>query len=181
MKKMNASFLVNTLPILAILIVFAIVFDWSHAIGIFFRERKIDTQKAYIDKVTYDLKIDKVESASERGKVSDEYLLINSTMGNAHYIKYTYDESKKKTNLEEYKNYDIRRYNGVGFDTIKQIQSIINGGTTTLDNTTSSSKTVGDYCIYQNDKLKKVVSKNDTEAVKIFEDIINSCKPITNL
>lgn len=181
MKKVSASFLVNTLPILAIIVVFAIVFDWGHAIGIFFRERKIDTQKAYIDKLTYDLRIDKVEPSSQKGKVDDEYIVINSTTGNAHYIRYTYDESQKKTNLEAYKNYEIRRNNAVGYDTIKQIQNIINGNSTTLDNTTSGSKSAGDYCIYQNDKLKKVVSKNDTEAVKIFEDLINSSKPITNL
>lgn len=181
MKKMNASFLVNTLPILAIIVVFAIVFDWGHAVGIFFRERKIDTQKAYLDNLIYDIKIDIIESASEKGKVEDEYILINSGAGNAHYVRYTYDESKKKVNLEEYKNYDIRRYNGVEYDTIKKINNIVNSNSTTLDNTTSTSKTVGDYCVYVNDKLKKVVSKNDTESVKIFEDIKNSCKPIANL
>lgn len=178
MKKMN--FIVNTLPILAIIVVFAIVFDWGHAIGIFFRERKIDTQKAYIDDFVYDIKIDRIESASEKGKVDDEYILINSTMGNVVCVRYVYDESKKKTNLEEYKNYEIRR-GTIGFDVSKQINSIINGSSTTLDNTISSSKSVGDYGIYQNDKLKKVVSKDDTESIKLFDDIKNSCKSVANL
>lgn len=178
MKKMN--FIVNTLPILAIIVVFAIVFDWGHAIGIFFRERKIDTQKAYIDDFVYDIKIDRIESASEKGKVDDEYILINSTMGNVVWVRYVYDESKKKTNLEEYKNYEIRR-GTIGFDVSKQVNSIINGSSTTLDNTINSSKSVGDYGIYQNDKLKKVVSKDDTESIKLFEDIKNSCKSVANL
>lgn len=180
MKKVNASFLVNTLPILAIIVVFAIVFDWGHAIGIFFRERKIDSQKAYLDDIKYDIKIDKIEASSSGGKIDDEYLLINSTMGNAFYVRYTYDESKKKTNLEEYKNYDIRRC-VIGFETSQQIQNIISGNKTTLDNTMSESKSAGDYGIYQNDKLKKVVSKNDTESIKVFEEIKQSCKAITNL
>lgn len=178
-KTFSTSFLVNTLPIIIVLIVFAIIFDWGNAVKVFFRETKVGTQKKYIEDIIYDVKIDKIENTSN-GKVEDEYMLINSTAGNSFHIKYIYDESKKKTNLEEYKNYIIERCI-INNEETTLLKNIINGNTEYMKTHTDIPKTTGNYYVYVKDKLKRVVSREDTDAMRLIQKIEQESKPVVNM
>ena len=179
-RSFNTTFLVNALPIIVVLIVFAVIFDWGNAVKVFFREIKVEAQKKYVDDIIYDVKIDKIESTSKNGKIEDEYILINTKGGNVFYIKYEYDESKKKTNLDEYKNYTIKRYI-LNLNEGDKLKEIINGNTSYSKTNTNIQKTTGDYQIYVNNKVKRIISKNDIEAMNLIQKIEQESKAVVNV